>query len=232
MRRALVLMWVGMVLPFVLTVLNGGPDGWLPHVLFHPAYVAFLAVGLVGVRQLRSSSDSRAVRGLAAFAAAAAVLAVAGHAGEFVAVLQHGGWAAGESVFEMPLHMNSAIVTVPMVMLVIVLTAAATVAANARSVRTWLNRWARVVHRWASLAFVVALPLVLVTGGTGPSGALAVVALAVLLLTGLQMSGRHYLGRWKRARRRRSRDSGPVLGADVTSGRLAPPVLAVQETDA
>ena len=57
MRRALVLMWVGFVLPFALTVVNGGPDGRLPHVLFHPFYVAFLAVGLGGVYRGRAGTD-------------------------------------------------------------------------------------------------------------------------------------------------------------------------------
>ena len=75
MRRALVLMWLGLVLPFGLTMINGGPDGWLPHVLFHPTYIGFLAVGVVGARRLRRTTPSRALRGVAGTAIVTAVLA-------------------------------------------------------------------------------------------------------------------------------------------------------------
>jgi hypothetical protein len=129
MRRALLLIWAGTAIPFVLTIINGGPDGWLPHLLFHPAYVAFLALALWGVRKLRRISGSTVVRGLAAMLAVTAVAAVAGHLGEFVAVLLNGGLKANLTAFETPLHRWSATVTMPAVLLAVVLAAVLSVAA-------------------------------------------------------------------------------------------------------
>lgn len=62
----------------------------------------------------------------------------------------------------------------------------------------------RTVHRWASLCFVIAVPLLLLNPGALWSGVLGVGALLVLLVTGLQMDARHYLAR--RRRRGQSRD--------------------------
>ncbi len=221
MRRALVLMWVGFVLPFVLTVINGGPDGWLPHVLFHPTYVAFLAVGGYGVHLLRASTESRGLRRLGAAAVAVAALAAVGHLGEFVAVLLGGGLHAGEEVFRAPLHLTSASVTVPMVLLAIVLTLATTVTAwvvtRDTPVGPAYHRGVRTVHRWSSLGFTIAVPLLFVAQDSPVTAALAVVTIVVLLLTGVQMSGRHYLIRWRRRRNRRDRArSQPSRSAGTT----------------
>jgi hypothetical protein len=209
MRRALVLMWVGFVLPFALTVVNGGPDGRLPHVLFHPFYVAFLAVGLVGVYRLRAGTDLRALRGLGLAAAVVAVVAAAGHLGELVAVLLGGGFHAGEEVFETPLHSTAASVTVPMVMLAILLTVATTITARVVTrdapVAPAYHRGVRTLHRWSSIGFVASVPLLLVVGDSPVPAGLAITTLVVLLLTGVQMSGRHYLVRWRRRRNRRDR---------------------------
>jgi hypothetical protein len=221
MRRALVLMWVGFVLPFALTVVNGGPDGRLPHVLFHPSYVAFLVVGLVGVYRLRAGTDSRALRGLGLAAAVVAVVAAVGHLGELVAVLLGGGFRAGEEVFEAPLHGTAASVTVPMVMLAILLTVAATVTARVvtrdGSVAPAYHRGVRTLHRWSSIGFVASVPLLLVAGDSPVTAGLAVTTLVLLLLTGVQMSGRHYLVRWRRRRSRRDRvGSQPSRSAGTT----------------
>lgn len=56
MRRALLLIWAGTAVPFVLTILNGGPDGWLPHLLFHPVYIAFLALAFWGCESCGGSA--------------------------------------------------------------------------------------------------------------------------------------------------------------------------------
>lgn len=203
MRRAMMLIWGGTLLPFVLTVINGGPDGWLPHLAFHPLYVAFLGLGLWGARLVRTAGTTRAVRGLALTLMVVVGAATAGHLGEFVAVLRHGGLAADESVFEAPLHVWSATVTLPAVMLSIVLAGAVTVAAAAaRSGRpgATLNRWVRTVHRLSSIGFVVAAPAAIAFSDVQVVGFVAIAALVVLLLTGLQMSVRHYSGRWRRRR--------------------------------
>jgi hypothetical protein len=209
MRRGLVLMWVGFVLPFALTVVNGGPDGWLAHVLFHPTYVAFLAVGVYGAHVLRTSTESRALRRLGTAAAAVAVVAAAGHLGEFVAVMLGGGLHAGEEVFRAPLHLTSANVTVPMVLLAIVLTVATTVTAwvvtRDAPVGPAYHRGVRTLHRWSSLGFSAVVPLLFVAQDAPVTAVLAVVTIVVLLLTGVQMSGRHYLVRWRRRRTRRDR---------------------------
>ena len=212
MRRALVLMWVGFVLPFVLTVVNGGPDGWLPHVLFHPTYVSFLAVGVYGVHVLRGSTQSRALRRLGAASAAVATVAAVGHLGELVAVVRAGGLHAGEEVFRAPLHLTSAGVTVPMVLIAIVLTVATTVTARVVSsdapVGPAYHRGVRTLHRWSSLGFAAAVPLLVVAQDSPLTTVLAVVTIVVLLLTGVQMSGRHYLIRWRRRRNRRDHATG------------------------
>jgi L-asparagine transporter-like permease len=217
MRRALVLIWTGTVLPFLLTILNGGPDGWLPHLLFHPAYIVFLALGLWGVLSLRRTTESRTVKGLATILVVAAAAATVGHLGEFIAVLLNGGFAADETVFKVDLHLWSANVTVPMVMLAMVLAVAITVAAGlSRSANPGpaINRWTRTAHRWASLVFVTVLPLAFTLQDETAVAIVVVVAFAVLLLTGLQMSVRHYATRWRRRRRRSAATRGPGPTAD------------------
>jgi hypothetical protein len=195
-------MWCGLVLPFILTMINGGPDGWLPHVLFHPTYIALLAVGVVGAVRLRRSTPSGVVRGLAVAAIVTAVLAMAGHAGEFSVVVQQGGFAADESVFEEPLHQAAATLTVPMVMLAILCTVAASVVANlvarGRPVGPTVSRALRVTHRWTSVLFVLTLPLALTLAESAWATTPPIVFFVVMLITGVQMSIRHYLTRWRR----------------------------------
>jgi hypothetical protein len=201
MRRGLLLMWAGTVLPFLLTIVNGGPDGRLPHLLSHPTYVGFLGVAIWGVRRVRAAATSRSVRGLATGVAIAAVAAMLGHFGEFIAVLQNGGFGADETVFDTPLHSWSANVTVPAILVAIVLTAATSVAAAlARSPKpgATLNRGVRSLHRWTSVSFVLVLPLAFFLQEVQPITIVLLVAFGILLITGLQMSIRHYGHRWRR----------------------------------
>ncbi|HEV8470518.1 MAG TPA: hypothetical protein VGR46_13005 [Candidatus Limnocylindria bacterium] len=61
----LVVVWTLIPLPFVLTAATGGPDGVLPHAVFHPIYVLFAIGAILVLLRLRSATDSRIVRRLA-----------------------------------------------------------------------------------------------------------------------------------------------------------------------
>lgn len=135
MRRMLVVLWALIPLPFWVTVTTGGPDGLLRHAVFHPVYVMFLIGAILLLLCLRSATHARVVRRLALAVVVAQAAAIAGMIGEEIAVLQHGGLSAGREVFRDPLHMWSARVTIPALLLsqilLIVLTIASVVATRA-----------------------------------------------------------------------------------------------------
>ena len=43
----LALVWLSVIVPYTLAGATGGPTGLLPHVLFHPVYIAFLLTTIV-----------------------------------------------------------------------------------------------------------------------------------------------------------------------------------------
>jgi hypothetical protein len=135
MGRRLVVLWALIPLPFWVTIATGGPDGLLRHAVFHPVYVMLLIGAILLLRRLRSATDSRVVRGFALAVVVAQAAAIAGMIGEEIAVLQHGGLSAGREVFQDPLHMRSAWITIPGLLssqiLLIALTIAAVVAMRA-----------------------------------------------------------------------------------------------------
>jgi len=135
MGRRLVVLWALIPLPFWVTVTTGGPDGLLRHAVFHPVYVMLLIGAILLLLRLRSATDSRVVRGLALAVVVVQAVAIAGMVGEEIAVLQHGGLSAGREVFREPLHMLSASLTIPGLLLsqilLIVLTIASVVAMRA-----------------------------------------------------------------------------------------------------
>ncbi len=135
MRRMLVVLWALIPLPFWVTITTGGPDGLLRHAVFHPVYVMFLIGAILLLLCLRSATHARVVRRLALAVVVAQAAAIAGMIGEEIAVLQHGGLSAGREVFRDPLHMWSARVTIPALLLsqilLIVLTIASVVATRA-----------------------------------------------------------------------------------------------------
>jgi hypothetical protein len=130
MHRAMVLLWVGIGLPFVLTIVVGGPDGLVPHGVFHLAYIAFLVAGLVGAILLWRATPMRVLRGYSVALALSTLAAIAGNAGEAVAVARNGGLQAGSSVYDVSLHVDSARLTVPAIMLSVVLLALTTIVAT------------------------------------------------------------------------------------------------------
>lgn len=130
MHRAMVLLWVGIGLPFVLTIVVGGPDGLVPHVVFHLAYIAFLVAGLVGAILLWRATPVRVLRGYSVALALSTLAAIAGNAGEAVAVARNGGLRAGSSVYDVSLHVDSARLTVPAIMLSVLLLAVTTIVAT------------------------------------------------------------------------------------------------------
>ena len=135
MRRKLVVLWALIPLPFWVTVTTGGPDGLLRHAVFHPVYVMLLIGAILLLLRLRSATDSRVVRGFALAVVVVQAAAIAGMVGEEIAVLQHGGLSAGRGVSREPLHMLSASLTIPGLLLsqilLIVLTIASVVAMRA-----------------------------------------------------------------------------------------------------
>jgi hypothetical protein len=133
MGRRLVVLWALIALPFWVTVATGGPDGLLPHAVFHPVYVIVFVIGAILVlRRLRSATRSRVARGVSLALIVVQAAVIVGSVGEEIAVLQHGGLSAGREVFEEPLHTLSARLTLPGVLLsqilLIVLTIAAVLA--------------------------------------------------------------------------------------------------------
>ena len=128
MGLRLVVLWALIALPFWVFITTGGPDGLLPHAVFHPVYVMFLIGAILLLLRLRSATDSRVVRGFALAVVVAQAAAIVGMVGEEIAVLQHGGLSAGREVFRDPLHMVSARVTVPACLLSQILLIALTIA--------------------------------------------------------------------------------------------------------
>jgi hypothetical protein len=147
MSRRLVVLWVLIALPFWLTAATGGPGGetlpvpgasvgrLLPHGVYHPIYIVILIGAILVLLRLRSATGSGVVRGVAVSLVIAQGAAIVGMIGEEIAVLQHGGLSAGKDVFKEPLHMASALVTEPALVvsqiLLIVMTIAAIVGMRA-----------------------------------------------------------------------------------------------------
>jgi hypothetical protein len=127
MGRRLVVLWALISLPFWVFITTGGPDGLLPHAVFHPVYVVLMIGAILLLLRLRSATDSRVVRGFALAVVVAQAAAIAGMAGEEVAVLQHGGLSAGREVFRDPLHSLSASLSIPGVLLSQILLIALTI---------------------------------------------------------------------------------------------------------
>jgi len=105
-----------------------------------PIAILFAIAAIVALLRLRPVTVSRTVRGVSLALVLAQAAAIAGQVGEEIAVLQHGGLSAGKDVFEDPLHMTSAWVTIPGLLLsqilLIVLTIAALLAMRAEGRRS------------------------------------------------------------------------------------------------
>jgi len=125
MIRRLLVLWALIALPFWLTAATGGPGGetvpvpgavvgkLLPHAVFHPVYVVILVGAIVLLLRFRTATQNGLLRGVALALVVAQAAAIVGMVGEEIAVLQHGGLAAGKDVFKEPLHLGSALVTEP-----------------------------------------------------------------------------------------------------------------------
>ncbi len=129
MAPRLFALWALIAGPFWFSAATGGPDGLHLHAVFHPVYISFAVGAILVLLGLRSATSSRAVRGLTLALVIAQAAAIAGQVGEEIAVLQHGGLSAGKEVFENPLHMTSAWVTIPGLLASQILLIAVTIAA-------------------------------------------------------------------------------------------------------
>lgn len=132
MGRTLIVLWALVALPLWVTGTTGGPDGLLPHAVFHPVYIVFLVGAILVLVRLRSATGSRTRRALTLALVVAQAGAIVGMIGEEIAVLQHGGLSAGKELFEEPVHFWSASLTIPSLLasqlLLIVITIAAILA--------------------------------------------------------------------------------------------------------
>lgn len=129
------MLWALIAFPFWLSAATGGPDGLHLHAVFHPVYIMFAIGAILALQSLRSATGSRGMRRVALALIVAQAAAIVGQIGEEIAVLQHGGLSAGRDVFEDPLHLVSASLTIPGLLLsqilLIVLTVAAVLAMRA-----------------------------------------------------------------------------------------------------
>jgi hypothetical protein len=128
MGRRLIALWALIAGPFWFSAATGGPDGLHLHALFHIVYVLFAIGAILVLLRVRSATDSRVVRGVATALVVAQAAAIAGQVGEEIAVFQHGGFSAGRDVFEAPLHLVSASLTIPGLLLSQVLLIVITIA--------------------------------------------------------------------------------------------------------
>jgi hypothetical protein len=135
MSRWIMVLWCTTVLPFAtlpwVTIVREQPERWYSsHAIFHIVYLPIIAIAIVAAAQLRREGMPGAVRLLAWLLVAAEAIGFAGHAGELVAVAQHGWFDAGEDVFDKMLQEVSAAMTVPALPAGIVIVVAITVAAG------------------------------------------------------------------------------------------------------
>jgi hypothetical protein len=113
MGRRLIALWALIAGPFWFSAATGGPDGLHLHAVFHLVYILFAIGAILVVLSVRSATDSRVVRGVAIALIVAQAAAIVGQVGEEIAVWQHGGLSAGKEVFDDPLHLVSASLTIP-----------------------------------------------------------------------------------------------------------------------
>lgn len=135
MGRMLIALWALIAGPFWFSAATGGPDGLHLHALFHIVYILFAIGAILLLLRVRPATDSRLVRGVATGLVVAQAAAIVGQVGEEIAVFQHGGFSAGREVFEAPLHLVSASLTIPGLLLsqilLIVMTSAGVMAMRA-----------------------------------------------------------------------------------------------------
>lgn len=129
MERWLIWTWALVAGPFWLSAAIGGPTGLLPHIIFHPVYIAFAVSAVFVLVRLRTLTESSVVRGLALALIIAQVGAIVGQIGEEISVFGHGGLDATEAVLDEPFHVWSAWLTIPSLLLSQVLLIALTIAA-------------------------------------------------------------------------------------------------------
>ena len=120
--------WLGMVNLVVFLPLLSLPVAILMdgHLAFHLLYIPCLILGLWLIWQLKRLSPNRALRIMAWILLAAQPVLLLGHSGELFAVISHGGFEAGDELFNDPDHQAPASFT----LLAITLTLLALVAIN------------------------------------------------------------------------------------------------------
>ncbi|MET0734174.1 MAG: hypothetical protein ABWY55_00800, partial [Microbacterium sp.] len=100
------LLWLSMVVPATFAVAIGGPVGLLPHVVFHPIYIAFLCASIALALWLRRGTTHRGIRVLALLVAAFSAIAIVGQVGEEFVVVSHGGMHAPDELLEEADHLS------------------------------------------------------------------------------------------------------------------------------
>jgi hypothetical protein len=130
------LVWLAVAVPFVVTVLAGGPaGGLLPHGTYHLLYAAIVGAAVYVLLKWRSLSTKTSARLLMLVIAVLQGLAIVGHLGEWASTLFDDRYEeAGTGLVkgDEALHTAFASVTVPALALSILLLIATTLVAARR----------------------------------------------------------------------------------------------------
>lgn len=115
-RQLAILAWLTVFVPFVITVINGGPTGGLlPHGIYHLVYVAIIGAAATVLWQWRDASPHRGTRGVIAAVLVLQALAVVGHVGEAISAVMDGSYDEDGTVIagDEGVHTFFANITVP-----------------------------------------------------------------------------------------------------------------------
>lgn len=176
--RCLALTWFCIMVPMTAAGLSGGPDGLVPHVLFHFAYIPIMLLTLWPILRLRGAARG-SVRVLVTIVAVVYPLAAVGQVGEVIVAILHGGMHPTAEVFDDPTHMTFAAIGGLALFGTLFLMAAASIVAGIRLVRG-ADRIG-----WLVLLPGVIFPLemIIAIAGFMPSRSLVGTTLSALVLT-------------------------------------------------
>jgi hypothetical protein len=123
-RPILAAAWLTIFVPFVLTVINGGPTGGvLPHAAYHLAYVAVVGLAVAVLWQWRKTTTHKRARSVIVVSLTLHALAAVGHVGEAVSTALAGTYEEDGKILRgnESVHTMFANVTVPSLIAAILL---------------------------------------------------------------------------------------------------------------
>ncbi|MBS1905673.1 MAG: hypothetical protein JST33_03695 [Actinobacteria bacterium] len=175
--RRLALVWLCILIPMSAAGLSGGPDGLVPHVLFHLLYIPLVLLTMWPIVRLRATARG-VVRVLATIVAAVYPLAAIGQIGETVVAIAHGGLHPTAEVFDEPAHMAFAGVGGLALFLTLFLMSALSIVAGIRLLRAGDRAG------WLALAPGIVFPLEMIVAVAGfiPSRSMVGTTLCALVV--------------------------------------------------